>query len=154
MIEVLVAALVLAIGLLGLAGLQAASLRYNHSAYLRSQATLLAYGMADRMRANRSQSVSGSGYNNATVSSTPPNCLTGTCAPAQMAQFDLSEWNTDLARELPNGKGVVCIDSTPKDGTGPSSPACDNSGNVYAIKIWWTDERDNTPKEFATAFRP
>ncbi|THF64666.1 type IV pilus modification protein PilV [Pseudothauera nasutitermitis] len=51
LLEVLVAMLVLAFGLLGLAGLQATSVRSNHSAYLRTQATLLAYDLADRMRA-------------------------------------------------------------------------------------------------------
>ena len=52
LIEVLIAMLVLAVGLLGLAGLQATSLKNNQSAYNRSQATQLAYDMADRMRAN------------------------------------------------------------------------------------------------------
>ena len=52
LIEVLIAMLVLAVGLLGLAGLQATSLRNNQSAYNRSQATQLAYDIADRMRAN------------------------------------------------------------------------------------------------------
>lgn len=52
LIEVLVAVVVLSLGLLGLAGLQMTSLRSNHSAYLRSQATLLAYDLTDRMRAD------------------------------------------------------------------------------------------------------
>ncbi len=56
LIEVLIAMLVLAVGLLGLAGLQATSLRNNQSAYNRSQATQLAYDLADRMRANFTES--------------------------------------------------------------------------------------------------
>ena len=52
LIEVLISMLILAVGLLGLAGLQATGLRNNLSAYNRSQATQLAYDMADRMRAN------------------------------------------------------------------------------------------------------
>lgn len=52
LIEVLIATLVLAAGLLGLAGLQVASLRDNQSAYNRSQATQLTYDIADRIRAN------------------------------------------------------------------------------------------------------
>ncbi|MCK0506285.1 type IV pilus modification protein PilV [Aromatoleum anaerobium] len=52
LIEVLVAVVVLSIGLLGLAGLQMTSLQSNHSAYMRSQASLLAYDLSDRMRAN------------------------------------------------------------------------------------------------------
>jgi type IV pilus assembly protein PilV len=50
LIEVLIAMLVLAGGLLGLAGLQAASLSNGQSAYNRSQATQLAYQLADNMR--------------------------------------------------------------------------------------------------------
>ena len=54
LIEVLIAMIILAVGLLGLAGLQATSLRNNQSAYNRSVATQLAYDIADRMRANYS----------------------------------------------------------------------------------------------------
>ena len=52
MIEVLIAMVILAIGLLGLAALQAVGMRNNHSALSRFQATLSAYDMADRMRSN------------------------------------------------------------------------------------------------------
>jgi len=53
LLEVLVAVVVLSIGLLGLAGLQMTSIKSSHSAYMRSQATLLAYDLADRARATR-----------------------------------------------------------------------------------------------------
>lgn len=59
LIEVLVAIVVLSIGLLGLAGLQMTGLQSNHSAYLRSQATLLAYDLSDRMRVQRQAALSG-----------------------------------------------------------------------------------------------
>jgi type IV pilus assembly protein PilV len=52
LIEVLIAMLILSVGLLGLAGFQASSARNNTSAYNRSQATQLAYDLADRIRAN------------------------------------------------------------------------------------------------------
>ncbi len=54
MIEVLVALLVLSVGLLGLAALQAVSLQAGQSAYHRTQATNLAYEVADFARVNRS----------------------------------------------------------------------------------------------------
>ncbi len=40
--------------MLGLAAMQAKGLQNNHSAYHSSQATVLAYDIADRMRANKS----------------------------------------------------------------------------------------------------
>jgi type IV pilus assembly protein PilV len=52
LVEVLVAVLVLSIGLLGLAALQIAGVRANDSAQLRTEATLAASDIADRMRAD------------------------------------------------------------------------------------------------------
>jgi type IV pilus assembly protein PilV len=57
LIEVMITLLVLAIGLLGMAALQAVTLRTNQTAYFRSQATNLAYAAMDHARANRSQVV-------------------------------------------------------------------------------------------------
>ena len=50
LVEVLVTLIVVAIGILGLAGLQLANMRSNYSAYLRTQATIAAYDLIDRMR--------------------------------------------------------------------------------------------------------
>lgn len=55
MIEVLVAVLVLALGLLGFALLQTTNLRFTQSANYRTEATNLAYDLLDQMRANRFQ---------------------------------------------------------------------------------------------------
>lgn len=59
LIEVMVAMLILSIGLLGMAGLQAVSLKMNQSAQHSSQATFLAYDIIDRMRANRQAALDG-----------------------------------------------------------------------------------------------
>lgn len=55
LIEVLVALVVLAVGLLGLALLQTMNLRYTKSAEQRTQAVNLAGELLDTMRSNRSQ---------------------------------------------------------------------------------------------------
>ena len=52
LIEVLVALLILAVGLLGIAALQFKGMRYSNDAFMRSQITFLAYDIADRIRAN------------------------------------------------------------------------------------------------------
>lgn len=56
LIEVLVAMLIAALGLLGLAGLQARAMSAEFESYQRSQALVLAMDMAERMRMNRSYS--------------------------------------------------------------------------------------------------
>lgn len=148
LIEVLIAVVILAGGLLGLAALQAASLKNNQSAYNRSQATQLAYDMADRIRAN----VPGAGTYTGTLPSAAtakPNCLTTTgCSQTDMASNDLKEWDTAL-KTLPRGEGIVCFDSTPNTSGLPvasgasvasaTAAECNGAGTTYAIKIWWGD---------------
>jgi type IV pilus assembly protein PilV len=143
LIEVLVAVIVLSIGLVGVAGLQAVSLKNNQSAFMRSQASALAYDLADRMRAN----VPGAnaGMYDPTAKAATASCKTATgCTTQQMAQNDLFEWDAAITTYLPVGQGFVCIDSTPNDGTAFGDPQCDGIGTLFAIKIWWDDDRDGT----------
>lgn len=104
LIEVLIAVLVLSIGLLGLASLQSTTVRFNHDAYLRSQATSLAYDMADRMRANRDEALAGT-YDLDTFPAGPAAC--GTIAGADVAARDLSAWQSALSCALPVGIGRI-----------------------------------------------
>lgn len=148
LIEVLIAVVILALGLLGLAGLQSTSLRNNQSAYFRSQATLLAYDIADRVRAN-----SVGDYNN--QGETNNDCVANTCTPAQMAGYDLKQWNSQLSSQLPSGEGVVCKDKTPGDGNSKSAHNCDGIGDAYAVKIWWDDDHDGAATQrFVMSFQP
>ncbi len=141
LIEVLVSALILAIGLVGVAGLQAMALVNNQGAYTRSQATTLAYDLADRMRSN--VNAANAGHYDPGSATLHSACASSTgCTAQQLAQHDLAEWNAALAANLPMGSGTVCIDSTPNDGSGTGTPACDGSGTQYSIKIWWDGDRD------------
>jgi len=156
MLEVLISIFVLAIGLLGLAGLQLTNAQNNHSAQLRSQATLFAYDMLDRVRAN--PVAFGAGTYNLPGATVDADCLTTTgCTPAEMAGNDMYEWtasayNSSIANILPNGQTVICIDSTFNDGTSAAAAfhACDGIGSVYAVKIWWEDDRTGSLKLFVT----
>ncbi len=154
MLEILISIMILSIGLLGLASMQAFSLRNAGNANYRSIATQQAYSLADRMRANQAALNVGN-YNNQQGLSKPACFTTAGCTPLEMAQMDVFLWNQITAAQLPGGRGFVCSDSTPNDGT-PTAPACDNLPNSpYIIKIWW-DERltDGSLTRFTTAFRP
>src|SRR5580698_9232543 len=59
LLEVLVSLVVLSIGLLGIGKLMMFSSRANDSAYMRSQATALAYSILDDMRANEQDAING-----------------------------------------------------------------------------------------------
>ncbi|MES1999426.1 MAG: type IV pilus modification protein PilV [Pseudomonadota bacterium] len=153
LLEVLVAIVVLSLGLLGLAGLQAASLRNNQVAYYRSIATQQAQDIADRMRANMAGVIAPA--DPYTFSGTPAaqDCISGTCSAALMAQSDANLWNSANARLLPGGAGAVCMDSTPDDGT-PAAPACDGLGTLRVIKVWWFDKQAVANQRFVTVFTP
>ena len=149
LIEVLVSAMILSIGLVGVAGLQVVSLKNNQSAYMRSQVSAMAYDLADRMRSNVSGAEAGF-YDPAAAATRAPCLTTVGCSAQQLAQNDLAEWTASLAANLPMGTGFVCIDSTPNDGAGVATPASGAnrpSGNVNGtsagrvsvtgILNWW-----------------
>jgi len=104
LVEVLVTLVILSAGLLGVAALHTASLRNNLDSALRSQASVLAADIADRMRGNRNAAIAGN-YNLQLTDATP--ALTGT---PTLAQRDLNAWRTLLAQALPNGTGAVTVD--------------------------------------------
>ena len=149
LIEVLVSMLVLSIGLVGVAALQGVSLKNTQSAFMRSQATALAYDIADRMRANLVSARTGL-YDPGTAATVTACKSTTGCTAQDMAKHDLAEWNAAIATYLPMGEGFVCVDSTPNDGTSAASPACDGSGTQLTVKIWWDDNRDGTINMTAT----
>lgn len=101
LIEVLITSLVISVGLHGIAGIVANSLKSNQSSYTRTQASLLANDMIDRMRANR-RSASVDNYNLA---------LTATPSGAGVVANDLIDWRNTLASTLPAGTGAVVLDA-------------------------------------------
>ena len=125
LIEVLVTVIVLSIGLLGLAGLQAVALKFNSTAYQRSQATVLIYDMIEQMRAMRAQSDKGRLYDYL-------SCISGgACDPT--VQADIQEWNNMISRNLPSGNlSVTRCDPN-------SATPC--PANTYIFSIRWDDSR-------------
>ena len=105
LLEVLIAILVLSIGLLGLAGLMASSIRNSHSAYQRTQATWLAYDMIDRMRVNRATAIASANNYDIPIA-------TATSGSTGLAGTDVTNWKTLLANALPAGDGSVDVNTT------------------------------------------
>jgi type IV pilus assembly protein PilV len=151
LLEALVALLLLSFAALGYAGLQMRGLGANSSALWRSKASLLAYDMTDRLRANR-QGVTDGRYDLLWGSPSAPGCGSGSaCTPANMARLDHAQWADALADELPGGAGAVCLDSTPDDGNA-TAPACDGAGSMLAVKVFWREKGVDT--RLVLAVRP
>lgn len=102
MIEVLVTIIVVALGLLGFAGLQTYALKSNRIAMQRSVATLHAYSVIDCMRANRVAALAAN-YNQS---------FGATASGGTVAGDDLVAWNSAIATTLPSGQGSITVAGT------------------------------------------
>jgi len=123
LIEVLVAMLTVAIGMLGIAGLQASSLRLSQGAALRAAVAADLADLADRVRSNPGSSPRAYAFDAATpeparyadqrasVASLSPdrNCerAGAACTPDELAADQLRQWRLVLNRDLPGGAGFV-----------------------------------------------
>lgn len=129
LIEVLVAIVVLGMGLLGLANLQATSMRFNDSAYLRSQATNIAHDIIDRIRANRTRALAGD-YDGQVIATTPPACAAATLAGTTIAARDIEAWRAMMACMLPRGTGSIT-----------------RNNSAFTVIIQWDDSRGQDPAQ-------
>lgn len=113
LVEVLVSLVVLSIGLLGMAKLVLVTSHANDSAYLRSQATALAYQAIDNMRANLGGATSG-GYATAlgAMPAAPASCVAATCSNPQLGLWDVYSWKQHLSTALPSGTGSILTSAT------------------------------------------
>ena len=124
-IEVLIAMLILAVGLLGMASLQVRAVTDTSNASYRSIAIYYANDMADRMRAN-SEGLDNDRYDDETGGSLTANCLAATgCSEQAMANHDKAEWLANIAQSLPAGTGDI-----------------DRAGDIYRITVSWSDRVD------------
>jgi type IV pilus assembly protein PilV len=96
LIEMLIALLVISVGLLGMAGLQAYSLRMNTSAYQRSQANILVYDILDTLRTRRADALNGTYNVDFSGSGTG----------------EVATWKEIVDFMLPAGAGEVLCDTT------------------------------------------
>jgi type IV pilus assembly protein PilV len=121
LIEVLVSIVIASIGLLALAGINAASLRYSKMSQYRATASQLVNDIAERIRANNTSAGTLLAYtvNSAFVDQVPlpaaavPACNTvaDSCTDIQMAAADLQQWRTTVRSRLPEGSVSVLPDA-------------------------------------------
>lgn len=137
LIEVLVTIVVLAIGLLGLAALQLTSLRNNMTAYERSLATMRAYEIIDRIRANAASADSYAiGFDDEPVGGI--DCVTSACDAAQMAKYDLDAWRCSLGAWLDE---AACAGVDPIETLLEGKGEITVNDNQVRVTIQWREDR-------------
>ncbi|MBB3048714.1 type IV pilus assembly protein PilV [Litorivivens lipolytica] len=115
LIEVLVALLITALGILGLSAANLNALKFNQTADVRSHATLLAYDIVDRMRANREAALAGH-YDIALTAPAP----TGNA----IHQSDVRDWLNALSNQLTSGDGSIA-----------------RNGRSFTVTVQWDEAR-------------
>ena len=150
LVEVLVALIVISIGLLGIAKMQALSLASTGTARMRSVAALEAASMAAMMHANRTYwaAITGSTVtvtvtvanstlytSSDTTVTTPADCnATATCSPAALAGYDLNRWATSLKQTMPTNTTATI---TCPGGTATAPVSC-------TLQVNWTENLVDT----------
>lgn len=125
LLDALFAFMLLSIGILGIARVQAESIKQSGSAYAQTTADLLARQMFERMRLNPSGVSSGS-YNAVSATVADPACITTSagCTSATLADTDINNWYSNLSTSLPGGSGSI-------SGAG--------IGSVFSVTVSWVD---------------
>ena len=136
LIEVLVALLVLSIGMLGLAALQASGLSFNHDAYMRTQATTLAYDIIERMRIERDDAIAGD-FNGSYDPADPGDSCDSTSIETGDAQLC---WRTELRDNLLGGSLTIAQAAAPDD-------------NRFTATISWTDKWRQESADTSSSFQ-
>ena len=162
LLEVMVSVIVICVGLLGIAKLQALALSNTTSSRLRALAAIEAAGMASAMHSNR-QYWGNAPPPNVTVTGTTVTssdgalqtaaaagnagtvCMSPTataasgpaCGAVQLAAFDLVRWTNSLTALLPNPapNPIATISCPPTVGGGPASCTIRVSWNEQAVAI-------------------
>lgn len=127
LIEMMVAILVLSIGMLGIAGLQAATSKYKINTWARSSASMLLSDLSERIRIN--PDAAGTSFTGEGVTATSEyvvednwatqqaaslaiskNCETTACTMSERATYDLLAWRQRLRESMPQGAALISGD--------------------------------------------
>ena len=145
LVEVLVALIVMSVGLLGIAKMQAAALSNTAIASTRSLAAIEAASLAASMHSNRgywssptvATSITLQGETVTPSPATLKDCLSESCAPDNLAAYDLREWTNAAVQVLPPDyqASITCAATQ-------TPPNC-------TIRIQWAEKSVGVNKEGA-----
>ena len=146
MVEVMITVLILAVGMLAIAGLQMTAKRSGQQAWQRSLAILLADNMIERIRANPAAvedyhtGLGDGALGGGSIDEEPTDCAAGECSAQEMAEWDLWNWERRL-------DGAAIQDADDNDAGGLIEPhgcivfeeagaAAPNTGRLRVVVSW------------------
>lgn len=130
LVEVLVALVVLALGALGLAALQASGARLGYAAYVRSLATIANAELIDRMRMRVTLNPTEAADILARYAAGAAASCDPTGAAAEREANDLACWRNRIAGALPGGDGEVAV----------------GANGLVTLTVRWQEPGEDAPK--------
>ncbi len=131
LIESLVAMVVVALGILGILGVQMRTLTDTSTTVRRAQAIRLIEDLGERMKTNPNALGNLASYVSAFgVEPTVGSCASG-CDPAQLAAYDLAVWKRSIKASLPLGRASVFVPPA-ESGTGVQ-------GRQLGVMVAWRE---------------
>lgn len=112
LLEVLVTIFVIALALLGTAGLQAYAMKTTQSGQLRTQAVILGADLLERIEANNDAAKAGSYAADPLPTVAPTDCNETDCSITDLATFDLVQFRNRLVAQLPSASATVSVAGT------------------------------------------
>jgi type IV pilus assembly protein PilV len=149
LLEVMIALVILAIGVMGVIGLQMSTYKQLQISHNFSKAAMLASDMADRMLANQDQALAGAYTHDSSIEKPTPDCAIADCTAAQLAAYDVWYWQAELSAEDPED------DTKREPGALPMA-----SGEVlveegqYIILVRWDDDLSGSTGTECAALDP
>lgn len=139
LMESLVSIVIMALGILGILGVQMRTLADTQTGTRRAQAIRLIENLSERIKVNPNPLAAGvlTTYQVSAPGpmATPPAC-TAACTPTQLAQHDIATWKQHVINTLPAGDAIVfAVD----DETDPN-----NRRQLGVLVSWQQKERDAT----------
>jgi type IV pilus assembly protein PilV len=126
LLEVLITIVIVAIGLLGVAGMQVASIKLSTNADIRSQASAHVAQIYERISSNPSQA---SAY-----------AVAFGASPSGPFQTQLQDWKQTLQTTLPSGDGEIVVTREPDCGGGiPTTVG--SPCTLVTVNVRWDESR-------------
>lgn len=160
LLEVLISLVIVALGLLGLAGLQIRMQQAELESYQRSQAVIFLHDMVERIRTNKATAPcfafttnlsTGAPYVGGTAT-TPSGCAASNSANNTMADASLAAWvdllkgaaetsGTDSVGSIIGALGCVSYGGAATEVIGPTGARLGGTG-VYTVSVSWQGVAD------------
>lgn len=139
LIESMVAIVVMALGILGVLGVQLRTLADTQTSVRRAQAVRLIEDLSERIKVNPDGLNNMGNYTtawNATITSPPVDCKSTACSGVNLAQYDRNFWLANLRATMPLGDASVFLVA---DETDPA-----NRRQLGVMISWRENERKKT----------